>query len=184
MALTRNRGYALRGRKRLFPAAIALLSLTGAALVSPSGARANDSMAELSVGGLNFVRSADVAMESEVLSISPQNIVVTYQFRNLTSQPVTAQIAFPLPDLDLSDPDLNLAIPSSDPLNFVGFATKVDGAPIKFDVLQKAVLNGKDVSGAVRAAGLPIMLIGNPQAQIDKLPDAAKAKLVDAGLVI
>ncbi len=76
-------------------------------------------MAELSVGGLNFVRSADVAMESEVLSISPQNIVVTYQFRNLTSQPVTAQIAFPLPDLDLSDPDLNLAIPSSDPLNFI-----------------------------------------------------------------
>src|SRR3954452_10459795 len=37
---------------------------------------ANDSSAELSVGGLLFTKNADVSMESEELTISPEQIIV------------------------------------------------------------------------------------------------------------
>src|SRR5947208_4905487 len=66
-------------------------------------ARANDSAAELSIGGLQFVRTNDVAMESENLRIGLDRISVRYQFANVTAKPVTLTVAFPLPDIDLSE---------------------------------------------------------------------------------
>ena len=91
-------------------------------------ARANDSAAELSIGGLQFVRTNDVAMESEDLRIALDKISVRYQFTNVTTKPVTLTVAFPLPDIDLSEAE-NIALPSNDPVNFVDFETKVDGTP-------------------------------------------------------
>jgi len=123
-------------------------------------------------------------MESEALTITPESVTVQYQFLNLSSKPVTLTVAFPLPDLDLSDPDANFAIPTDDPLNFVGFQTKVDGAPVTFDVRQRAVLGDKDITDSVRAAGLPVLPIG---AQIDRLnamPAKTKEKLAEQGLLV
>lgn len=152
-------------------------------LTLASPAQANEGMAELNVGGLTFVHAAEIALESEVLTISPTSVNVDYLFRNLTPSSVTAQLAFPLPDLDLSDPDLNLAIPAPDPVNFVGFTTKIDGAPTKFEGVQRAMLSGKDVTSAVRSAGLPIMLVTDAQAQIGRLPEKTRSQLVEAGLL-
>src|SRR5258708_6306762 len=79
-------------------------ALIGALLVVTGWpARANDSAAELSIGGLQFVRTDGVAMESEDLRIALDRISVRYQFANITTKPVTLTVAFPLPDIDLSE---------------------------------------------------------------------------------
>ena len=52
---------------RLKSCSIAIVG--GAMLAAACTARANDSAAELSIGGLQFVRTNDIAMESEDLRI-------------------------------------------------------------------------------------------------------------------
>src|SRR6516162_5888069 len=94
-------------------------SLIVAAVLTAAGTTpsiANDSSAELSVGGLVFSRSDDVSLESEILKISPKLVSVRYQFFNRTIQPVTLTVAFPLPDVDLSEGEM-LSLPDNDSTN-------------------------------------------------------------------
>jgi hypothetical protein len=151
---------------------------------APPGALANDSAAELSVGGLTFTQNADISMESEDLTITPTSVNVRYRFLNRSTQPIALTVAFPLPDIDLSDPDANLAIPSADPLNYVGFKTKVDGTPVTFEVRQQALLGGKDVTKTVRAAGLAVLPMGAEVDRINALPPDTKKRLADEGLLV
>ncbi|HEY1411406.1 MAG TPA: DUF4424 domain-containing protein [Rhodopila sp.] len=159
------------------------MPLLVAALAAAAPARANDSSAELSIGGLVFTKSADVSMESENLMITPESVVVRYRFLNQTTKPVTLTVAFPLPDIDLSDGD-NYAIPVNDPANFLGFATKVDGKPISFVMRQAAYLGNKDVTAELRAAGVPLLPIGPDQPRLSELPQATRDKLIDKGLLL
>jgi hypothetical protein len=147
-------------------------------------ALANDSSAELSIGGLTFTQNADVSMESEDLTITPKTVDVRYRFLNQSSHPVTLTVAFPLPDIDLSDPDANLAIPANDPLNFVDFKTKVDGAPVTFDIRQRAMLGDKDVTEAVHAAGLPVLALDALADPIGALSKETKERLAGTGLLV
>jgi hypothetical protein len=166
---------------------ISLSLLTSAALllsgvgVLPS--LANDSSAELSVGGLVFTRSDDVSLESEDLAITPDVVTVRYRFLNQSPKPVTLTVAFPVPDLDLSEGD-NLAIPSNNSTNFLGFETKVDGKPIDFTIRQSAVLGTKDVSAALKKAGVPLLPIGPQQARLSDLPDQTREQLMGQGLLL
>jgi hypothetical protein len=150
----------------------------------PLAALANDSSAELSLGGLTFTHNADVSMESEDLTITPESVNVRYRFLNQSANPVTLTVAFPLPDIDLSDPDANFAIPTNDPLNFVGFSTKVDGKPVNFEIRQRAILNDKDITDAVRAAGLPVLPLGTEVDRINALTTQTKERLADEGLLV
>src|ERR1700682_4151709 len=118
---------------RLKSCAIAII---GTMLMVTCAARANDSAAELSIGGLQFVRTNDIAMESEDLRISLDRVTVRYQFANTSGKPVTLTVAFPLPDIDLSEAE-NVALPSTDPVNFVDFDTKVECVPAKFSINQQ-----------------------------------------------
>ena len=153
------------------------------AMAASSAAFANDSSAELSVGGLVFTRSAEISVESEELTITPERVSVRYVFLNQTQNPVTLTIAFPLPDIDLSEAD-NYAIPTSDPINFVAFETKADGKPVTFTINQRAFLGEKDVSASVKAAGLPVLPIGSQANRVAELPKAARDRLIDEGLLI
>jgi Domain of unknown function (DUF4424) len=144
---------------------------------------ANDSTAELSVGGLVFTRNSDVSMESEDLTITPEQVTVRYSFVNQSAKPVTLTVAFPLPDIDLSESE-NYAIPSADPINFVDFQTKIDGNPVTFTIHQQAFLGDKDVSATVLAAGLPILPIGTQQNKISELAADARERLITAGLLM
>ena len=63
---------------RLKSSAIAVLC--GAMLAAACAARANDFTAELSIGGLQFVWTNDIAIESEDLRISLDRVTVRYQF--------------------------------------------------------------------------------------------------------
>ena len=148
-----------------------------------SQARANDSSAELSVGGLVFTKSADVSMEAEDLLITPDLVTVRYRFLNQSQKPVTLTVAFPLPEIDLSDGD-NIAIPASDSINFVGFETKIDGKPVTFTMNQRAFLGEKDVSAMLGGMGVPLMPLGALHAKLDALAPASRDKLVDEGLLV
>jgi hypothetical protein len=146
---------------------------------------ANDSAVELAVGGVTFSQSQDVSMEEEMLTITPETVTVLYRFLNQTKAPVTLTVGSPLPELDLSEQDVLDAIPSSDPVNFVDFKTKVDGKAIKFDVVQKARLGTKDVTAAIQSAGLPTLLYGaDVQTRIAALAPEARDRLVNDGLLI
>jgi hypothetical protein len=159
-------------------AAALLATLAGLAPV-----RANDSAAELSIGGLQFVRSNAVAMESEDLRISLERVSVRYQFANTSGKPVTLTVAFPLPDIDLSEGD-NIALPSSDPVNFVDFETKIDGSPVKFQLDQHAMIGDKDVSALLQQFKLPLLPIGKSEIHIADLPEATRVRLADEGLLM
>jgi hypothetical protein len=159
-------------------AALVLATLAGSGPV-----RANDSAAELSIGGLQFLRSNTIAIETEDLRISLDRVKVRYQFANTSDKPVTLTVAFPLPDIDLSEGE-TIAFPSTDPLNFVDFETKIDGAPAKFQLDQRATVGSKDVSGLLRQLKLPILPIGKSEIQIADLPEATRAKLADEGLLM
>jgi len=148
-----------------------------------SPARANDSSAELSVGGLVFTRSPDISMESEELTITPEVVTVKYQFRNQSAAPVTLTVAFPLPDIDLAEAD-NFAFPVGDPNNFVGFETKVDGKPVPLTMNQRAMLGDKDVTAALKTAGVPLLPIGASQKRLSELPPATRERLIGEGLLV
>ena len=141
------------------------------------------SSAELSVGGLSFTRSPDVAMESEDLSITPERVTVRYRFLNVSQKPVTLTVAFPLPDIDLSDGE-NIAIPAEDLVNFVGFETEIDDSPIAFTMSQRAFLGDKDVSAVLTGMGVPLLPLGALHAKLDGLSAANRNKLIDDGLLI
>lgn len=150
--------------------------------LSCAPALANDSTAELSIGGLTFTKNADISMESEELTIATDQVSVRYVFLNQSQSPVTVTVAFPLPEIDLAEAE-NFAIPTTDPVNFVGFQTKIDGKPVTFTMNQRAFLGEKDVSAAIKAAGLPLLPIGSQQNKITELSKEAKEKLVNQGFL-
>jgi hypothetical protein len=159
-------------------AAAALVVLAGVEPIS-----ANDSAAELSIGGLRFVQSSAVALESEDLRISLDRVSVRYQFANTSGKPVTLTVAFPLPDIDLAEGE-NIALPSTDPVNFVDFETRIDGAPANFQFDQRATIGDRDVSGLLQQLKLPLLPIGKNQNAIANLPDATRVKLANEGLLM
>ena len=94
-----------------------------------SVSRANDSSAELGVGGLTFTKNAEISIESEQLTITLDAVTVRYTFLNHSTKPVTLTVAFPLPDIDLADA-ANIAFPAADPLKDPdGFASAIDKMP-------------------------------------------------------
>src|SRR5215470_5349597 len=163
----------------------ALLATCAAVIWSVGGSpsRANDSRAELAVGGLVFTKSAEISIESEDLTITPENVTVRYVFLNQSASPVTLTVAFPLPDIDLAD-GANVAFPAGDPVNFVGFSTKVDGKPINFSVNQRAILSEKDVTAALRDMGIPALPVGTQQLKVSALPQQTRDRVVTAGLLL
>ena len=95
--------------------------------ISTFSSKANDGTAELATGGLVFVKNNDVAMLSEDLFISTEQIRVSYRFLNKSNKDIIAYVAFPLPDLKMDPVDDVTEIPTDDSINFVGFSTTVDG---------------------------------------------------------
>lgn len=117
---------------------------------------ANDTVAALTTGGLVFGKTSDIEMRSEDLSISEKQIVVRYRFFNRAAVDQTVTVAFPMPDVDFNDGN-NISVPNDESDNFLNFRTMVDGVPVKADVEQKAVVEGKDVTSRLKALKVPLM---------------------------
>lgn len=159
----------------------AALSLSLALASGP--ARANDSSAALTTGGLELRQNAVVEMDSEDLFVSAKEIRVRYRFVNPTQQAVTTLVAFPMPDVTVSGPDENISVPTEEPENLLAFRTLVNGAPVAARVEQKALAKGVDRTALLRELGAPLAphLRATGEA-LDRLPPPAKDQLLKLGL--
>jgi len=160
----------------------ALLGLLAAGLAGP--ALANDSMATLGVGGLEFITTDKVEMASEDLSISPTQVKVVYTFKNDADTDQHVLIAFPMPDIT-GDGDFTVQIPTEDPENIFGFKTTFDGKPVQATLHQYASAVGIDQTDYLKKLGLPLAPFGEAtQKAVNALPDADHKRLLELGLVI
>ena len=110
----------------------AALSLAAAATFCWEGASspslANDTSAELAIGGLTFTKNADISMESEELTITLDTITVGYTFLNRGTKPITLTVAFPLPDINLAGERIQRSVSRSQPAELrQAFIDKIDG---------------------------------------------------------
>ena len=162
---------------------IANVAAVALALVSVGPSRANDSTAGLAAGGLVLTKSADIEMRSEDLYISEKLVRVRYSFVNSSPKDVTVTVAFPLPDIDINGYDDNVDVPVQNATNFLGFTTLVDGRPVKMQVEQKALVDGKDYTAVLRKyhVSLAAQLQTTADA-VSHLPRAAQDELVRDGL--
>jgi hypothetical protein len=149
-----------------------------------ASAFADDGSAALGAGGIEFTKAADIRMAFEDLNISPDAVRIRYEFLNDSSRDIDTLVAFPLPDIDTwsfyEDP---LGRTTNDPVNFVAFKVTVDGKPVTPQVEQRAIFRGKDVTGVVQAAGVPINIITDQNFEIiDKLAPGKKRNLENAGV--
>jgi hypothetical protein len=134
-------------------------------------ARANDSSAELSTGGLIFVHNPDVEMRSEDLFISAREVHVRYRFFNSSPRDVTVLVAFPMPEIHVDGPDENVSVPTDDPENFLAFTTTVNGKPVVTAVQQRAVAVGLDRTQLLSALGVPLAPhLAATREALDRLP--------------
>lgn len=156
-----------------------------ALLMAPQQAVADDSSASLAAGGLVFTRQADIRMAAEDLRISPKEVRVRYEFVNDGAADVETVVAFPLPDIDVEKfwyEPLGTTLDRSP--NFMGFVLTVDGRTVDAQVEERAVLNGRDVTAAVKAAGLPVNIAGSDLVEkVTHLAPALRKALAAEGLV-
>jgi len=143
----------------------------------------NDSVAEMSIGGLRFARTDAIAMDSEMLKISLDAVDIQYRFSNVSGKPLTVTVGFPLPDIDLSEAE-NLSLPSADPVNFVDFKTSIDGQPAALTIDQRAMLGTTDVSVKLQQLKIPLLPIGTRELRPTDLPALTQKELISAGLLI
>jgi hypothetical protein len=129
--------------------------------------QANDSSAEVAVGGLVMAKTDAIAMQREDLTLAPNQIRVRYEMRNDRTVPVTLHVAFPLPEvpidtpigMDIISPDGEIrshmvSWPLAGGLNDLHFIVSVDGKTIKPEVEIRADLpNGRNVVDALRQIG-------------------------------
>ncbi len=166
-------------RTRTIVASLGLLLLC-------SSAHGNDTFATLGAGGLVPLKTAQVVMESEDLQISSHQIVVRYVFRNITNRDVDAVVTFPLPDLSGGDVyNEPMTLPSASQLNFVDFTVTADGIQISPSVESRALLNGRDITGRLQAANLPVSVLLEPlNAGLLKLSPAERKRLETEELIV
>jgi hypothetical protein len=112
--------------------------------------RANDTMAEIALGGLVLKNSDAIALDQEDLFLSVDEVRVDYLFTNTGSEDIEALVAFPLPDQMFDD--FNEFV--RDFRTELDFRTTVDGEPVDYDITVQAIVNGRDVTSDLSVLGL------------------------------
>jgi Domain of unknown function (DUF4424) len=144
---------------------------------------------ELPSGGLLFVAQEKIQIISEQLIIGLDRIELTYVLTALERERVSLAIAFPLPTIDLAQlQGIDVAVPSFDPTNptnFVGFWTLVDGQPVEPEVDVRAFAVGQiDVTRRLLELGLPLYPLALDMAErLAALPTDARNDLADGSIV-
>ncbi|WP_224702966.1 DUF4424 domain-containing protein [Devosia aquimaris] len=153
----------------------------GLACIAP--ATANDTSAVLTTGGLDFVTNLEIAMQSEELFISQDEIKVVYEFRNDSGSDQSILVAFPMPDIvpNFYSP---IAFPSGPDDNLFEFETTFDGKPVNATLHEYAIAHGVDRSDVLKEMGLPIVPIsGVTQAAVEALDAESQARLLHLGMI-
>lgn len=146
---------------------------------------ANDSEAAINLGGIELVQNRDVSMDSEDLYISKDEVRVRYRYTNHSAKDLELTISFPLPPVKADDEAIygDQAVPDFTKLEF---HTAVDGKPVKFQLMKRAELKGRDVTQRLSQLGWPVEWItgsGDQPRFVGKLTAAEKAARVAEGLL-
>ena len=140
-------------------------------------AQANDTEAEIGIGGLVLRKNRVVEMRSEDLYVSAKEIRVRYRFFNNSSRDVTMIVAFPLPDV--------APLPSEGSeqsgLTELEFSTRIDSVPVRTQREQKAIVNGVDRTDVLNQHGIPLDP-NQSQGALDNLPPKSLEELIRVGL--
>ncbi len=159
-------------------------AVTIAALLLATPAYANDTAAQLTTGGLEFVSHGEIAMESEDLYISRDEIRVTYVFRNDSAEDIDLLVAFPMPDI-VPDHFSPTAFPTGPADNLFEFETTFNGEPVNATLHEYAYAAGVDRTDLVRELNLPIVSMSDEAiAAVDALDDETTAQLLHLGMAI
>jgi hypothetical protein len=151
-----------------------------AASLAAAPARANDSSAEIGVGGLVLTRSEAVRLDAEELTLSRDRVSVSYRFTNTSDRDVETLVAFPLPDQTFG-----IEIPSVDFAEKLAFRTMVDGQEVPLDIVVRASFNGQDITQRLAGLGLPaIPAFPGFEQTVNGLPPEQRAALVAEGLIV
>jgi hypothetical protein len=152
-------------------------------LLASSSALANDTMAHLTTGGLEYTRSDVVAMEEERLYISPREVKVDYVFRNTGDRDVRTYVAFPMPDI-ASGVMWDVDAGNTEDDNFLGFTVEQDGNRITPALQQRIYVGALDMTDTFMRAGIP----ANPLSQkareaLKNLPDDVREDWIARGII-
>jgi hypothetical protein len=88
--------------------------------------------------------------------LSTKEIRVHYRFVNNSARDIVTQVAFPMPDITIDSSDANIAIPTEDPQNILGFTTTVNSRPVATKVEQKVFAGGIDQTEFLQRLGIPL----------------------------
>ena len=155
-----------------------------ATLLSGAPVRANDTVAHLGAGGLEFGSTDVVVMEREHLRLSPERVSVDYVFRNVTTAPVELRVAFPLPRLDMNEAHgcSDMGIPDRGQANFLDFATTVGGQPVRMEMQTKAFVKKRDVTALLQSLDIPFAdTSARLPERLRRLTPTERARLREAG---
>ena len=130
-------------------ARVALACACACATAGP--AFANDTTARVAAGGIEPLKSADVRMLQETLTISRKLVTVRYRFLNESDRDVHATIAFPMPAYGWWSGESEI---DSHSVPMDSFEVKVDGAVVPTRSVRRALVRGRDVTRELRALGL------------------------------
>ena len=145
---------------------------------------ANDTSAVLTTGGLEFVSNSDIAMQSEELFISAEQIRVVYTFRNDGPEDRSVLVAFPMPDIvpSIYSP---VAFPQGPDDNLFEFTTTFDGEPVEATLHEYAYAVGVDRTKLLTQLGLPLVPISTAANDAaEALDDETRARLLHLGLLL
>ena len=137
---------------RLLPSA-ALLAAAGFLLASPIAA--NDSEAEIGLGGIELKPSSALRMLKEDLYVSADLVRVDYVFENPTDEYVTTTIAFPMPAQPRGLVARDVYYDNTENWSGFDFSTHVDGRPMRLQQIDRAMIGTRDVTDLIASRGWP-----------------------------
>jgi len=147
-------------------------------------ALANDTAAVLTTGGLEFVSHGEIAMQSEELFISRDEIRVVYTFRNDSDQDHDLLVAFPMPDI-VPDHWSPVAFPTGPADNLFEFATTFNGEPVASTLHEYAYAAGVDRTKVLQKLGIPLVPIRQEAIDaVDALDEETTAELLHLGMAV
>jgi hypothetical protein len=150
--------------------------------ISSLNALANDTTAELAVGGLRLTKSDAISLDKEELYISRDEVRVDYVFTNTTDKDVETLVAFPLPEQGFPDGDDSVIWDMEADLNF---KTTIDGKPVDYEVVTQALAGGEEITPLLDKVGLTRSAQWKdgvePDAGLVKVDPAVRDKLVALG---
>jgi hypothetical protein len=149
-------------------------------VLAAGSAHANDSAAEIGVGGLVLARNHAIRLDSEDLYLSRDRVKVTYRFTNTSDRDVDVLVAFPLPDQTFG-----IEVPAIDFAERLAFRTTVDGSAVPLDVVVRATFGGQDITPRLASLDLPAIPARDAfNRLVNALPEGQRRALIAEDLIV